>query len=178
MGRRSQLNSGFYGFAYYQSLANREKLHWLGGLYKGGWGPEQPERKSDMADRFDVCTLCLAPFLATRMKPYEREGYATVEKTAADPLAGCTPDERSYCVRLVRLLRYNYWVTTLVTAILDKEAQNKHHISMKWMKQLLDDIENIENKPITLSGAGIIRATIRFFARNPQRVGRRGNRQL
>jgi len=137
-------SEGFYGFAHFDLLSKNLPFDWITGLYKAHAGPQQPTRKSEATARFDVCTDCLIPFLNRFMKQ-EEAGQAETE-SPSDFLAGCTPDERSYCVRLVRVLRDNYWITTLVTAILDKEATNKNQISMKWLTQLLKDLDNIEQQ--------------------------------
>ncbi|HEY3455439.1 MAG TPA: hypothetical protein VGK64_12615 [Bryobacteraceae bacterium] len=62
----------------------------------------------------------------------------------ADFLKGCNPDERCYCVRLIRLLRDDYWMAELVRQILDKEAQSKYGWGIKDLRKLIDNFDVIE----------------------------------
>ena len=66
------------------------------------------------------------------------------KRTGQDFLLGCTPEERAWCVRLVRLLRDKYWVTEFVRQVLTKEASADHSLTIKNMSKLLKQFDTIE----------------------------------
>ena len=66
------------------------------------------------------------------------------KRTGQDFLLGCTPDERAWCARLVRLLRDKYWVAEFVRQVLAKEASTRHELTTKYMRGLLDNFDTIE----------------------------------
>lgn len=74
----------------------------------------------------------------------------------ADFLAGCTLDERAYCVRLIRLLRdSNYWVPELIRQILDKESRSRFNWTIEEVKKLLDSFDTIETLAENASRLGL-----------------------
>jgi hypothetical protein len=54
------------------------------------------------------------------------------------------PAERPYVVRLVRLLRDNYWASELVRQILEMEAGSRHQLTIKKIQNLLSEFDTIE----------------------------------
>jgi hypothetical protein len=77
---------------------------------------------------------------------------STAAAQAAEPvleqrsefLIGCDSDERAYAVRLIRLLRDNYWMAELVRQILDQESKTRWNWTIKSLKELLDNFSTIE----------------------------------
>jgi hypothetical protein len=65
-------------------------------------------------------------------------------KEQTDFLAGATLDERAYCIRLLRLLRDNYWMAELIRQILDKEARSRYQWTIKGLTALLENFGGIE----------------------------------
>jgi hypothetical protein len=53
-------------------------------------------------------------------------------------------EERVWVVRLIRLLRDDYWATELVRQILSEESQNTSRLSIKDVFELLKNMEIIE----------------------------------
>ena len=66
------------------------------------------------------------------------------KRQQADFLAGCTLDERVYCVRLVSLLRDSYWMAELVRQILDEESRCSRRWTIRSLRELLDNFDTIE----------------------------------
>ena len=71
-------------------------------------------------------------------------GVRHTRRQQADFLKGCTLDERSYCVRLVRLLRDDYWISELLRQILDQESSSPYCWTLTELKALLDNFDTIE----------------------------------
>jgi hypothetical protein len=96
--------------------------------------------------------------------PPKRRGRPTREDAEAkqtiaaqaDFLAGCTLDERAYCVRLIRLLRANnYWMPELIRQILDKESSSRYDWTIEGVKKLLDNFDIIETLAENASKLGL-----------------------
>jgi hypothetical protein len=69
---------------------------------------------------------------------------AKVRRQQSDFLAGCSMDERVYCVRLISLLRDDYWMAELVRQILDEEARATRRWTIRSLRELLDNFDTIE----------------------------------
>ena len=84
------------------------------------------------------------PVIQADCSAHRRGRPRKTNQQQADFLVGCTPDERAMCVRLVRLLRDNYWVSELVRQILKKEAETPNLLAVAELRKLLDDFSTIE----------------------------------
>ena len=63
----------------------------------------------------------------------------------ADFLIGCSLDERADAVRLVRLLRSNYWLANFARQVLRLEADHPSQVPIEKVQRQLDNIATIED---------------------------------
>jgi hypothetical protein len=66
-------------------------------------------------------------------------------KEHSDFLAGCTTDERAYAVRLVRLLRTNYWFSHFMLHMLRLEADSPFQVTFRKVRDQLRYLEGVED---------------------------------
>ncbi len=141
---------GFYGFAYYDSLAKGTPLRWIHGIYEASIGPQQPTRKSDNAARFDVCTECLAPFLSANMKLLKQAQESQPRASGDVQLPShmtLSPEETAATSRLTRLMRYSdsYWLRFFVEWLLHRDASDSKELSPEDVEAMLKDMKNLRN---------------------------------
>jgi hypothetical protein len=148
-GASIQAKTGFYGFAYYDSLSKGQALHWIESLYEAGIGPQQPTRKKDMTARFDVCGGCLGPFLTANMASLKQQQSRAGACRGIQLPAHMTlsPEETAAACRLTRLLRYNdaYWLRFFVEWLLHRDASESTDLSPEDVEAMLKDMKNPRN---------------------------------
>jgi hypothetical protein len=106
-----------------------------------------PTQKKQITPENGLATAAATPETRKRHRGRPTREQA-LEKAAcreqADFLAGCTVDERAYCVRLIRLLRDKYWVTEFVREILDRESRSRWNWTVELAKKSLANYETLE----------------------------------
>ena len=85
--------------------------------------------------------------------PKKKRGRPTFEESRdkrkrteqTDFLIGCSLDERADAVRLVRLLRSNYWLANFVRQILTMEAECPFQVPLEKVQKQLDKMAVLED---------------------------------